>query len=55
MTPEPIDAAVYWHEQFLHALSGHDAGYAGAVHERLTHPTITFRSPYHIDFPEADR
>jgi hypothetical protein len=48
------DPAEYWHQQFLLALSGlswavgklgDEAGYAGVVHERLTHPTITLRGP----------
>jgi hypothetical protein len=47
----PQDPVVYWHEQFLYALSGlswavgrlgEDAGYAGVVHDHLTHPTIHF-------------
>ena len=49
------DPAAFWHEQFLYALSGlswavgklgDEAGYAGIVHERLTHPTITLRPPF---------
>lgn len=49
------DPATFWHEQFLYALSGlswavgrlgDEAGYAGLVHIRLTHPVI------YIDIPE---
>lgn len=45
------DPADFWHDQFLYALSGlswavgrlgDDAGYAGVVHDRLTHPTVYF-------------
>lgn len=45
------DPAEYWHQQFQYALSGlswavgrlgDEAGYAGKVHDRLTHPVITF-------------
>jgi hypothetical protein len=45
------DPATFWHDQFLYALSGlswavgrlgDDAGYAGVVHDRLTHPTVHF-------------
>jgi hypothetical protein len=59
MKLEPIDPAAYWQQQFLYALAGlswavgrlgDDAGYAGVIHDRLTHPTITSRGPS-IDLP----
>lgn len=50
-TVEAQDPGRYWHDQFLYALSGlswavgklgDEAGYAGVVHDRLTHPAYVF-------------